>query len=77
MLFLKKKWNSSVNALLLIFMVMLGLYLFDDNIGLFSTLSALFGSAEMQFAIQICRKWIGHGSWDCSAECFSAAFADR
>ena len=46
MLFLKKKWHSSVNALLLIFMVMLGLYLFDDNIGLFSTLSAMFGSAE-------------------------------
>ena len=46
MLFLKKKWHSSVNALLLIFMVMLGLYLFDDNIGLFSTLSAVFGSAE-------------------------------
>ena len=46
MLFLKKKWNSAVNALLLIFMIMLGLYLFDDNIGLFSTLSAVFGSAE-------------------------------
>ena len=46
MLFLKKKWHSSVNALLLVFMVMLGLYLFDDNIGLFSTLSAMFGSAE-------------------------------
>ena len=35
-----------MNALLLIFMVMLGLYLFDDNIGLFSTLEAVFGSAE-------------------------------
>lgn len=46
MLFLKKKWHSSVNALLLVFMIMLGLYLFDDNIGLFSTLTALFGSAE-------------------------------
>ena len=46
MLFLKKKWHSSVNALLLVFMIMLGLYLFDDNIGLFSTLSAMFGSAE-------------------------------
>ena len=46
MLFLKKKWSSSVNALLLVFMIMLGLYLFDDNIGLFSTLTALFGSAE-------------------------------
>ena len=46
MLFLKKKWNSSVNALLLILMVMLGLYLFDDNIGLFATLSTIFGSAE-------------------------------
>ena len=46
MLFLKKKWHSSVNALLLIFMIMLGLYLFDDNIGLYSALTALFGSAE-------------------------------
>lgn len=46
MLFLKKKWPAPVNALLIIFMVMLGLYLFDDNIGLFSTLSAVFGSAE-------------------------------
>lgn len=46
MLFLKKKWHSSVNAILLIVMVMLGLYLFNDNIGLFSTLSTVFGSAE-------------------------------
>lgn len=46
MLFLKKKWHSSVNAVLLVFMIMLGLYLFDDNIGLFTTLTALFDSAE-------------------------------
>ena len=35
-----------INAVCLILMIMLGLYLFDDNIGLFSTLSAVFGSAE-------------------------------
>ena len=77
MLFLKKKWNSAVNALLLIFMIMLGLYLFDDNIGLFSTLSAVFGSAEMLSEVLICPQWSGRGSWGCWVESFSAVFAER
>ena len=42
MKFLKQKWPFWVNSLLLIFMVMLGLYLFDDVIGFTGVFQALF-----------------------------------
>ena len=44
--FLKKKWPFWVNALLLIFMIMLGLYLFNDTLGFSGVLKVLFGYAN-------------------------------
>ena len=46
MKFLKKKWPFWLNSLLLVFMVMLGLYLFDDVIGFTGVFQAVFGMAE-------------------------------
>lgn len=43
--FLKKKWPFAVNALLLSFMVLLGLYLFNDVLGFSAVFSAVFGYA--------------------------------
>lgn len=43
--FLKKKWPFTVNALLLSFMVLLGLYLFNDVLGFSAVFSAVFGYA--------------------------------
>ena len=46
MLFLKKKWYTWVNALCLVLMLMLGLYLFNDKVGLFDALSGIFNGAQ-------------------------------
>ena len=43
--FLKKKWPFAVNGLLLSFMVLLGLYLFNDVLGFSAVFSAVFGYA--------------------------------
>ena len=52
MKFLKKKWLFGVNAILLIFMVMLGLYLFNDVIGFSGVFQAVFGYAQEAVAEQ-------------------------
>ena len=46
MKFLQKKWPFWVNGLLLMFMVLLGLYLFNDILGFSNVFQALFGYAE-------------------------------
>jgi len=46
MKFLQKKWPFWVNAMLLMFMVLLGLYLFNDTLGISKVFQALFGYAE-------------------------------
>ena len=43
--FLRKKWPFAVNGLLLSFMVLLGLYLFNDVLGFSAVFSAVFGYA--------------------------------
>ena len=43
--FLRKKWPCAVNGLLLSFMVLLGLYLFNDVLGFSAVFSAVFGYA--------------------------------
>lgn len=46
MKFLQKKWPFAVNALLLVLMVILGLYLFNDVLGFTGVFQACFGYAE-------------------------------
>ena len=46
MSFLKKRFPAWCNGFCLVIMVMLGLYLFDDNPGLFGALSTFFNSAN-------------------------------
>lgn len=46
MLFLKKRWYSWVNAVCLVFFVMLGLYLFDENLGFFDAVCSVCESAQ-------------------------------
>ena len=48
--FLKKKWPFAANAISLVFMVMLGLYLFDDVLGFSGVFQAVFGYAEEAIA---------------------------
>ena len=52
MKFLKKKWLFWINSLLLIFMVLLGLYLFNDVIGFSGVFQAVFGYAQEAVAEQ-------------------------
>ena len=44
--FLKKNWPFWVNGMLLVFMIMLGLYLFNDTLGFSGVLKVLFGYAD-------------------------------
>ena len=46
MKFLRSKWPWGVNALLIVFMVMLGLYLFNDTLGFANVFQAVFNYAR-------------------------------